>query len=400
MDGTLSIIWEEFVRLLAAVKRSPNTLAAAVRRSCEGMGDRAAEAATGTPGVVALLGLVVVMGALLYGITVQHIFDRAATPDGPAVVAPVSSNASEQTTAVVPQQSGEQATDALYESAVRGFERAFGQVGMGAAPPNAETLAVATDWYGRSSRRSPVPRSYDYGTVFDWVDFRMTPKAGSAQVQGRDLTTLRTASADGRGANSFALQRSSLQDSKGAPRVSAFSSGQRAPSQELQPVQRVNRPVAIPLDSTLPALERAQRIAASGGEGDVEVTALEAIAHGGEAVFDVQHLDETTGVWHPAQVVVTAEALGFLPEGSCEAGAFTVPLELVSSAQAGQSDAERFDANLLNIELSDRGQHGRSMTGRLTLREPLSNGVEPAGVPESEMLTHIRNVIAAAQRRS
>jgi hypothetical protein len=154
-------------------------------------------------------------------------------------------------------------------------------------------------------------------------------------------------------------------------------------------------PTEIISDSRVPALERAQ-VAAASGQGDVEATALEVIAHGGVAVFEVRHFDAAAGTWHPARLIVTATGLAFLPQGPCEMGMLASPLTAVGSVQIEQSTAAKSGADLINIEVGGQQGYGGSAR-RLSLSGPLSKSAGPSAAPESLLLTHIRHVILGVQ---
>ena len=128
-------------------------------------------------------------------------------------------------------------------------------------------------------------------------------------------------------------------------------------------------------------------MARAGSAGEVESTAVAAIAHGGQAVFDVRHVRASNGEACPAKIVVTAATLAFVPDAACETGAFTIPLASVTSVDTPRTAS----TNLLDIEYSIPGKRGGKQ--RLHLAGSRAHGASAQAAP----LTPIRNVIAAAQ---
>jgi hypothetical protein len=392
LQGKLKIILAEWVRLLASI---PKAFASMVRKSRDAMGETARGAATGMPGLIALFAVMIVIGAAAYLIAVQHIFDRGNLLDAPRTDLPAvssrGSSASEQPAALTPQKGGNEANSRLYEWGVRTLNQAAAH----SSPPplpHGEHLANLAGGNGVGRQIATGPPSFDFGSVLDWASFRtargIAPGANLAQTQR-----------DEQGTRYPALAYAKPLPAAAAP----YQAGQSILRTQAPPTVS---PVAVPpraMESgSLFALEVAQVRAANYGNGDIEGTALDAIAHGGNAVFLLQHFDESKGNMHPARLLLTATTLEFLPEGPCEIGAFTIELASITSVKTGQGGAEMAGAGLLNIEFKGRAQPGRlsfhapsfplPQVKRLSSHTAVARG--------SDLLTHIRNVILTVQSGS
>ncbi len=192
-----------------------------------------------------------------------------------------------------------------------------------------------------------------------------------------------------------------------SPAASPTSSGMERPSpangNPSSSAASARQPLRLqPTDKpTLLALESAQRKAANGVSGlDAENTALAAIVHGGKAVFAVQYLNASTGVSHPAQIVVTAATLAFLPQAAGEPAALTIPLESIASVRMAPAVSGRA-GDLLSIEFNNPARPGPR--ARLTFRDspallPGPQSASPSSFhPSTTPLVRIRNVILATQ---
>ncbi|HEY4381224.1 MAG TPA: hypothetical protein VGN01_12815 [Acidobacteriaceae bacterium] len=148
---------------------------------------------------------------------------------------------------------------------------------------------------------------------------------------------------------------------------------------------------------SLPALELMQAILArAGNPHDAEVAAHDAIARGGQAVFELQHFHAAPAALHPARIVITATTLQFVPEGPCTTGEFTVPLASITTVQTRQTGS---GIPVLTLRFGGGNAHGelsfRDASSQFRNANPaqLSSRLSPA--QETALFTAIRNVLLA-----
>lgn len=123
--------------------------------------------------------------------------------------------------------------------------------------------------------------------------------------------------------------------------------------------------------NSLPALELLQVILAEGSDpARAESAALEAIKHGGKAVFELQHYHAWPTGLHAARLVITAKSLEFVPEAACKYADFTIPLASIKSVDVGENT---FNAYLLDIKLDDSQERkGREGKGQISFSDSSS----------------------------
>ena len=162
----------------------------------------------------------------------------------------------------------------------------------------------------------------------------------------------------------------------------------------------------------LPALELKQGVTAAGANpGDADVAALEAIAHGGKAVFELQHFHRLPMDLHSARIVITATSLEFIPEAHCKTGPLTIPLASIRSVQIGENARGLTDLYLLDITFdSPNSSKGTTASRQLRFGDSSSHSgtastadqfaPQLSSSQERVLFIAIRNVILAAKARS
>lgn len=428
LDQKLEIIAAESALLFDSARAFVANGMASIERQARHALGRVKGGAPGAPAaLIAMFALVIAIGSLAYMAVMDHILgpDKlsnaiVADSNGAGGTAPagesVSQTAADTDAAAAPENAdSNQANSSLFES----ISQSFGQAALA---PNDKEVSVPSDvadLLNKNVPSTPAPSVATGGSVLDLTNSQAVEEVAR---QAYDQQTQRDQPAALYATVAYATPASAADDhlSRGVPAPSfsgqatgatsypeSVPKGQVARQNDSSRGARQPAPPAQATDRrTLSALESAQVMAATTGSrpGEVEGTARDAIAHGGKAVFELQHFDPSTGVLHPARIVVTATTLEFIPEASCEIGAFTIPLASVTSVQTGQSIPETSNASLLNIEFNDHGQH------RLALRNssPKPRGTSDAGhsspppsaAQQAALLTHVRNVILSVERSS
>jgi small GTP-binding protein len=160
----------------------------------------------------------------------------------------------------------------------------------------------------------------------------------------------------------------------------------------------------------LPALELMQVILAQGGDSNqAESAALDAIRHGGKAVFELQHFHAWPTNLHAARLIITATTLEFVPEAPCKYGDFTIPLTTIKSVEMGENTLNVY---LLNIKFDDSHEKtgkGKEAKGQISFTDSssrLDNSSSAYHVSsqrsvsqETALFSAIRNVILNAKGR-
>ena len=350
------------------------------------------------PALIGMFAVIIAIGGLVYITLVDRIFDQgqpsaSAAADSAVATAPVAASTPAPLTAENAPVAAAPAASASDQPASALFP----------SVPQSPTAAPALGGLIR------LPADFTKSDGTSALDIS-SAAASASSADGGDLIGLansRTADTIARKAHDAPAQRdpgaaasSSAAYATPASRTYLPASGeQRASSSYASSAgvrsfaagESARRPVATDA-RTLAALESAQRKAArAGSAGEVESTAVAAIAHGGQAVFDVRHVRATNGEGCPARIVVTAATLAFLPDASCETGAFTIPLASVTAVETGPVTPQTANANLLNIEYSVPGKRG----GRERLR--LAGSPSHGGSAPAAPVTPIRNVIVAVR---
>ena len=160
--------------------------------------------------------------------------------------------------------------------------------------------------------------------------------------------------------------------------------------------------------NSLPALQLMQTVLAQAGDPHAaQVSALDAIAHGGKAVFELQHIHASPATLHPARIVITASTLEFLPEGPCTLGSFTIPLSSITAVQMRADASGPASLPVLNIRFDGSGSSSaRAAKGELSFRDAsaefrnanFSSRLSPA--QQTALFNAIRNVLLAPKARS
>jgi hypothetical protein len=134
---------------------------------------------------------------------------------------------------------------------------------------------------------------------------------------------------------------------------------------------------------------------------DAQTAAAASIAHGGQAAFELQHLHTSTGVSHPARIVITATTLEFIPKGPCPTGPLTIPLASILSVQINQASPQSRNLILMHINF-DHGQ--LTFAGSSASSENSTNGSSPSSqssvARQAALFTAIRDLILATKTTS
>ncbi len=353
------------------------------------------------PALVGLLAVVIVIGGLVYIALVDRIFEQGqppavATVDTSAATAPPAVPPAPVTAENAPVAATPAATEAASNDHPASALLTSAPQNVAAPPAFGGFVRLPAD-LTKSDGTSPLDGSSPSTDGGDLVGLANSHTEEAIARKAHDAPTQRDsgATASSNTAHATPVSRASppataeQRPAGYAPSVTAGTSGARTTS---APASQAARPIVATDARTLARLEAAQRKAArAGNSSQVESTAVAAIAHGGQAVFDVRHVRATNGEACPARIVVTAATLAFLPDASCETGAFTIPLASVNSVEA--VTAQSTSANLLSIEYSVPGKRGSRE--RLRLEGPRMHGASAAQVAP---VTPIRNVIVAVQR--
>jgi small GTP-binding protein len=160
--------------------------------------------------------------------------------------------------------------------------------------------------------------------------------------------------------------------------------------------------------NSLPALELLQVILAEAGDqAQAESAALEAIKHGGKAVFELQHFHAWPTGLHAARLVITSGSLEFIPEAPCKYADFTIPLASIKSVDMGENTLAVY---LLNIKFDDSHERkGKEAKGQISFTGPSSRldssssayhvSSQRSMSQDTALFSAIRNVILTAKGR-
>jgi tetratricopeptide (TPR) repeat protein len=160
--------------------------------------------------------------------------------------------------------------------------------------------------------------------------------------------------------------------------------------------------------NSLPALELLQVILAEAGDpARAESAALEAIKHGGKAVFELQHFHAWPTGLHAARLVITSGSLEFIPEAPCKYADFTIPLASIKSVDMGENTLAVY---LLNIKFDDSHEKkGKEAKGQISFTGPSSRldssssayhvSSQRSMSQDTALFSAIRNVILTAKGR-
>jgi hypothetical protein len=156
------------------------------------------------------------------------------------------------------------------------------------------------------------------------------------------------------------------------------------------------------------ALELIQVILAEGGDPSrAENAALDAINHGGKAVFELQHFHAWPMGLHAARLVITAESVEFVPEAPCKYADFTIPLASIKSVNVGENTLNSY---LLNIKFDDSHEKkGKEAKGQISFSDSSARLDGASNVyhvssqrsmsQQTALFATIRNVILNAKGR-
>jgi len=354
--------------------------------------------ATG-PALIGMFAIMIAIGGLVYVALVDNIFGQGqpsstAAADPPAATAqppvstPVAESAQAAATPAAPADDGSgQPASTFFRLPPQGSDARPSPIGTLGLPANFADSDRASALTGPSS---PA----DGGDLLGMADSQPAQRIARKEV---DTPVQRDQPATAHANTAYATP---VSGTSAGVASSARSITADQPAQQRKAYEGFRQSAARTATTdprTLAALESAQRMAAgAAGHGDVEGTAFAAIAHGGRAVFEVQHLRASTGESCPARIIVTATSLAFAPDAACETDAWTIPLASVTSVETGQIIPETVDANALNIEFNDRAKSGSK--GRLSVR--VSSRRVGADAAQPTPVTHIRNVIVAVQQPS
>jgi hypothetical protein len=138
-------------------------------------------------------------------------------------------------------------------------------------------------------------------------------------------------------------------------------------------------PSALPAwaKGNLPTLKSIQAPAPS-NSSDTVATALAAIHRGGNAAFELKHLQAGS---HPARLVITATTLAFIPQAAGDTAPLTIPLASITSVETSPSQ--------LSIKFNSRSNAAGN-----------SQLIFGDSTQSSSQITAIRNLILAAKSHS
>lgn len=377
LDGSMSLLRE----MLASIARGAR---ATLKKDATG------------PALIGMFAIMIAGGGLVYIALVDNIFgqgqpsstataDLAATTAQPPVSPPIAQGAPVADKPAAPADDGSgQPASAFFRLPPQDSDAKPSPVGTLGLPVN----FADSD---RASALTSPSSSADAGDLLALADSQSAQKIARKQVD----TPVQPDQPATVHANTAHVTPVSGTSARVAPFTRSITADQ--PEQQRNAYESFRQSAARTATDarTLAALESAQRKAASAaGHGDVEGTAFTAIAHGGRAVFEVQHLRASTGESCPARIIVTATSLAFVPDTACETDAWTIPLASVTSVETGPIIPETVDANALNIEFNDRAKRGSK--GRLSVT--VSPRPVGANTAQPTPVTHIRNVIVAVQQ--
>ena len=357
--------------LLDSIKQGFHNLRRAADRSREQAAGRFRFNSTSVL-LLGVLAALVAMGALVYAVSVQYIFDPDRAMNGTNDPAP---------TAQIPSPPAPSSQDDTHtiQSLPSGSSRAV------------DALANLT------ANSSPPPAAPQVSNGVD-VDKLVKPDVTALVAPAvRNSTAIsqqnRTLTSD-----SFTLNRTTA--SANPPMLSpsftggpsnAFSAAPAAlsasPVSSAHQVQYGIRSSAAQTQQAFEQLDFAHALAEAGrSRSDLEATALSVIERGGRVDFDVQHIDRAAGTAHPVRVSVTGNMLQCAPGSWDQVGTFTVQLSAISSLQVSE--------RVLTIAFRDSG----GKPHRVGFADFPSDASQPAS-PNARLIASLRNVLSAASTR-
>jgi hypothetical protein len=407
------------------------TIPSAARRY-EVKGEQGKSAAMLALVMIACLTVLVAIGGLVYAATVGSILDpgklsgmvqtdsldTSATANPPIANPPIL-----QETAVVPAAATGPANAVSsnfdWADAVRRSGSDYPNGGDQPANPLSDDNAIMLPQTFALAAGGLASKAHDQQTQHDQTSIQSpgtVQAAGTVQAPTVSTNPGSIVNVSGNNYRQPNIQRSPSDfpdDDRTAPYLDLVRSGQVSiESKDFQSTYQ-SAAQAISLDPRRrPALELAQAtLAAGGGPRDAEGAAVDAIAHGGKAVFELQHFHASPPALHPARIVITATTLEFVPEAPGETGAFTIPLASITSVQLGKNASGPSNFYLLNIKFDDsRGSIAKGTNGEISFRDSssrfrdslnaarISSQLSPA--QETALFTALRGVLLAEKGRS
>ena len=336
--------------------------------------------------MVAVLVAIVVLGGLIYIVTVSSVFDpkrlTITAPDGPDPAAadsnaPVAGDTTQRS--AVPDAATDLAPSVNTDPA------AGPAITINSGSDNGAQPTLAMPQIDQTSN----PGSLDTGG-FSSPTASFAATSHDVQPQRNSPSTSFGSSANS-SPSSTSTSRPSASD---APSYLSLVRAGRSSlaSNDLSSAYRAAAQAKALDPNSVPALELMQTILArSGSPRDAEASAHDAIAHGGKAVFELQHVDPARASLHPAKIAITATSLQFQPEGADSTGSFTIPLSSITAVQMRQNAGA---SNQLSIQFN-KSAGARGANGELSFRV----SPKPSTAQETAHLAAIRNVLLASKGR-
>jgi len=376
--------------------------------------------------VLGLLAAVMIFGALVYEVVVNFILDPATVPavtqadpsqGAPAAqspieayLPPVSAAGSAASSGADSQSAAERAGSVVGESAILGLNQVSTFDGA-----NAAHIANGTGISGHNDQRAGLADD-DAVTLTQAAD-TMAQKGRDAQGAGVRSATQPAhpvqTPIEAADANVAGVERtpsgprnaggdSVANSAGGSAYLDLVRAGQRAlENNDIQGAYKLAAQAKALNPGNPAALDLMQvLVAASGDPGDAQAAALESIAHGGKAVFELQTLGAGPTNLHPARIVITATTLQFIPEAAYKTGAFSIPLASIASVQMGGNVSDQPGLSLLIIRYND----AKSGKGELSLTDVSESSAagrsQSSPAQQAAFLGAIRNVILTTRSRS
>ena len=145
------------------------------------------------------------------------------------------------------------------------------------------------------------------------------------------------------------------------------------------------------------ALELMQGVfTAAGDSGDAQAAALDSIAHGGSAAFELQTVGAQPSSLRPARIVITATSLQFVPEAAQSKGAIGIALASITSVQMSRNVSEQ----ILTVRYNDAKSGAEEISLTDVSGESTAGRSQSSPAQRAALLGAIRNVILTTRSRS
>ena len=407
-----------YTPFIESVKTSVRKKLSSATRRYEAQGEKETSSAKLALLMIAILVALFGVGALIYAVSVSSILD-------PAKLSSMEELDSSPTPAVGNAATAGQTTQSAAISTTAPDPANAAKPTLGIADPSNSTGAsdANSGWYNQAAQNVDLSAAsngqHDRATPSRDDAIMLNPtlaqtasglasKANDHQAATQPSATIKTPPTSAANVRQPNIQQPTSLPGPAAnnkPYLDLVRAGQSLfDSNDLSSAYRAAAQARALNPTSLPALELMQVILAAGGNTrEAQAAATEAIAHGGKAVFELQHVHASPLSLHPARIVITATTLEFIPEASCATGAFTIPLASITSVQMGQNSADQSSLYLLNIQFNA----GRA-SGQLSFRDSSSHrnpnaaqiSSQLSSAQETALFTAIRNVLLQGKGRA